>query len=91
MDSSFISLQEMIEKILDIQGAEIKDDDTGIHFYIDEMEVGTPIELDVVVDENGKVKIGAIPPLYRVNTSYRPSYHQVNIIAKKYTEDGRSE
>jgi len=87
MDSAFISFGKIIEKVLDIKG-NINDEDNGIHFYIDEIEIGTPIELDIVVDENGKVTIGAIPPLYRVDTSFRPSYHNITLKAKTHLEDG---
>ncbi len=87
MDNAFISFEAIVEKMLDIKG-DILDEDNGIHFYIDELEVGTPVELDVVVDENGKVTIGMIPPLYRVGTSFRPSYHNITLTAEKYSEDG---
>jgi hypothetical protein len=87
MDSAFISFGQIIEKVLDIKG-NINDEDNGIHFYIDEIEIGTPVELDIVVDENGKVTIWAIPPLYRVDSSFRPSYHNITLKAKTHLEDG---
>jgi len=87
MDNAFISFGQIVEKVLDFKG-DISDEDNGIHFYIDEIEVGTQVELDIIVDENGKVTIGAIPPLYRVNTSFRPSYHSITLTAKTHPEDG---
>lgn len=87
MDEAFINFGQIIEKVLDIKG-DIRDEDNGMHFYIDEIEVGTPVELDIVVDAQGKVTIGAIPPLYRVATSFRPSFHTITLTATKNKEHG---
>jgi len=90
MDESFLPFNEIIEKLLSIEG-EIYDDNNGIHSYIYEFEVGTPVELDVLRDENGQLKLGSIPPLYRVETSFRPSYHSITFKAEKINyKDGDS-
>lgn len=90
MDESFLPFNEIIEKFLSIEG-EIYDDNNGIHSYIYEFEVGTPVELDVLRDENGQLKLGSIPPLYRVETSFRPSYHSITFKAEKINyKDGDS-
>jgi len=88
MDEVFLPFSEIIEKLLSIEG-EIYDDNNGIHSYIYEFEVGTPVELDVLRDENGQLKLGSIPPLYRVETSFRPSYHSITFKAEKINhQDG---
>jgi hypothetical protein len=85
IDEAFLPFGDLVDKILDIPGANITDDENGIQSYIYEIEIGTPVELDISVDENGKVRIGSVPPLYRVNSSFRPSYHSITIKAEKYT------
>ncbi|SEW45194.1 hypothetical protein SAMN05428988_5969 [Chitinophaga sp. YR573] len=85
IDEAFLPFGDLVDKILDIPGATITDDVHGIQSYIYEIEIGTPVELDISVDENGKVRIGSVPPLYRVNSSFRPSYHSITIKAEKYT------
>ncbi len=85
MDEAFLPFSEMIQKMVDIDG-ELYTDDRSIHSYVYEFEVNTPIEIDVIVDEFGKVKLGIIPPLYRVETSFRPSYHSITFNAEKITE-----
>ncbi|SFD84131.1 hypothetical protein SAMN05518672_103461 [Chitinophaga sp. CF118] len=85
IDEAFLPFRDLVDKILDIPGANIVDEESGIHSFIYEIEIGTPIELDISVDDEGKVKIGSVPPLYRVNSSFRPSYHSITIKAEKYT------
>ncbi|HVI43986.1 MAG TPA: hypothetical protein VM802_03935 [Chitinophaga sp.] len=85
IDESFLSFRNILDKLLDIPGNSIRDENSGMHFYIDEIEIATPVELDISVDDNGKVTIGSVPPLYRVNTSFRPSYHSITVKAEKYT------
>ena len=82
MDEAFMSFSETLEKLLSIEG-EIFDDGNGIHSYIYAFDVGTPVELDVVRDENGQLKLGTVPPLYRVQTTFRPSYHNISFTAEK--------
>jgi len=82
MDEVFIPLSKMIESLTDIQG-EIYTNDKGIHSYIYEFDVGTPIELDVFRDEDGTLRIGSVPPLYRVPTSFRPVFHSILLKAEK--------
>ncbi len=80
IDEAFYSLEKMIINATNIQG-ELYDDEEGVHSYIYEMEIATPVELDIVVDKNGKVMIGTIPPMYRVETTFKPSYHSLKLIA----------
>ena len=77
MDEAFIPLSKMIEGVTDING-EIYTDDQSIHSYIYAFDVSTPIELDVFKDENGKLQIGSVPPIYRVPTTFRPLYHNIS-------------
>lgn len=83
MDEAFISFGEIVDKLLSIPG-DFTDEENGVHSYIYEIEIGTPVELDISVDDNGKVTIGSIPPMYRVSTSFLPSYHSITIKAEKY-------
>jgi hypothetical protein len=80
MDEAFVSLHQMIrgmEAAGDIGGEEI-----GIRMYIDRMTVETPIELDLTRQPDGTIAIGSVPPLYRVDTSLRPSFHQIRFTAE---------
>lgn len=92
MDESFLPFSGMLEKMLSIEG-EILDDGNGIHSYVYQFEVGTPIELDVTRDEDGNLMLGTVPPIYRVETSLRPSFHNITFKAEKinYQDNGNAE
>lgn len=86
MDEAFLPFSDIIEKLSDIDG-EIYDDHNGIHSYINEFDIESPVELDIFLNDEGKVQIGIVPPLYRVNTSFRPSYHRLQFSAEKYEQE----
>ncbi|MBK8610185.1 MAG: hypothetical protein IPL84_09610 [Chitinophagaceae bacterium] len=83
IDEAFLPFNEMMQKMLEIDG-ELFTQEKDIHSYVYEFEVNSPIELDIIVDETGKVKLGIVPPLYRVETSFRPSYHSITFKADKF-------
>jgi hypothetical protein len=80
MDEAFMPFQQIIERMLSF-GGEIVDYDMGIRSYIYECEIESPVELDVIRDEKGELKIGTTPPLYYVDTSIRPSFHALRFTA----------
>ena len=80
MDEAFLPFSAMITKIAAFEGS-ILDEEKGIQSYIQRFEIETPVELDVVKDEQGNLMIGIVPPLYRVETTYEPSYHNIRINA----------
>ena len=81
MDEAFFSLNNIIND-LNPAPAEFWDEEEGVHSYIDRFDIDMPVELAITVDENGKVIIGTTPPLYYVDTTYRPSYHQIRFTAE---------
>ncbi len=88
MDEAFIPLHEMIRGMA--AAGDIRSDEHGIHMYIERFSVESPIELDLGVEGNGAVEIGTVPPLYRVETSLRPSYHAIRFTAEltEWTDNG---
>lgn len=81
MDEAFLPFSAMIEKIATFEGS-IFDEEKGIHSYIQRFEIDTPVELDVFKDEQGNIQIGIVPPLYRVETTFEPSYHSIRFSAE---------
>ncbi len=80
MDEAFVPLHAMVQGLT--AGAELRSEDAGVHMVIERYAIETPIELDIAVGEGGLVEIGSVPPLYRVSTSLRPSYHQIRFTAE---------
>lgn len=80
IDEEFLPFGEIVTQLV-ASTPGIRDEESGIEMSIYEIEVDTPIELNVFRNESGALQIGSIPPLYRVNTSFQPSYHQIKVRA----------
>jgi hypothetical protein len=76
IDEAMISFEEMVNELTEPVG-EIIDEENGVLMGISKISIDMPIQLDVVVDENGKVHLGTTPPLYHVETSFMPIFHQL--------------
>ena len=81
MDEAFMPFREIVERMLAFP-AVIYDEKAGVRSYIYECEIDAPVELDIAVDSDGTVRIGSTPPLYYVDTSFRPSFHRVLFTAR---------
>lgn len=81
MDDAFLPLHRMIEQTVPL-GREVRDQEAGVKSYIYACSIETPVELDVVRDENGTLSIGCAPPLYRVSTSVLPVFHSIRFTAE---------
>jgi hypothetical protein len=82
MDEAFLPLHRLVERMAPT-GADFVDEEMGVHSYVTSFEVESPVELDVVVDATGAVRIGSTPPLYYVDTSIRPSFHRLRFKAQR--------
>jgi hypothetical protein len=76
IDEAMMTIEEMVNELLEPIET-IVDDDNGVSMGIEKIEIDMPVQLDVVVDENGKVQIGTTPPLYKIETSFMPVFHQL--------------
>lgn len=80
MDEAFIPLHQMILGMA--AGGDLRSEPHGVHMFIHRFSVETPIELDLSTAADGTLAIGSVPPLYRQNTTLRPSYHQIRFTAE---------
>lgn len=71
---------EIVRRMLAF-GEELVDQEQGVRSYIYEYEIESPVELDVGKADDGQLRIGSTPPLYYVDTSYRPSFHRMKFRA----------
>ena len=78
LDEAFLPWAEFIEASSDVEGA-VADPGKGIAMTVERAEINMPVELDVVVGDDGRVELGAIPPLYYVETSVMPVFHQLTL------------
>lgn len=87
MDEAFIPASAIVGQIVSVDG-EVVDRETGIRFWIDRFEIELPLELSIARDADGRLEIGSTPPLYYVDTSFRPSYHRIRVTAVMEKPDG---
>jgi hypothetical protein len=80
MDEAFVSLDQIIVGMLAFP--ELKDEEAGVRLYVQRCRIESPVELSILVDPDGSVQIGSTPPLYYVDTSFRPSYHHLSFAAE---------
>lgn len=64
------------------------DDPAEVVIQITGVKVNLPIELEILVDEEGKVRIDSAPPTQRIETSFMPVFHQIGL--KVISENGES-
>jgi len=89
MDEAFLGFSDALADMLDIPG-DIVHEEAGVRSHITECTIELPIELDVTRDDSGALVLGSAPPLYYVDTSYRPSYHRLRVRATRTeVDDGR--
>jgi len=81
IDEAFLPFEKIIERMLAFKG-EIVDDQAGVRSYIYKCEIESPVEFDVIRDEHGALQIGSTPPLYYIDTSFRPAYHKLRFTAE---------
>lgn len=82
MDEAFLPLREALSQMLDIAGT-LVNEEAGVQSHIYECTVELPIEMDVTRGLDGQLALGSVPPLYYVDTTYRPAYHRVRFTATR--------
>jgi len=80
MDPAFLPFADAVAEMLAFRG-EIVDEETGVRSHITQCTIELPIELEVSRGESGALVLGSAPPIYYVDTSYRPSYHRIRVTA----------
>jgi len=80
MDEAFVPLHQLMLGMT--AGGGVRSQEHGVEMVIHRFSVESPIELDLSAHDDGSVAIGSVPPLYRVETTFRPSYHQIRFTAE---------
>ena len=80
LDEAFLPFSEFIEELSDLEGKLIDSEgDEVINMEIERVDMQLPMQIDLTVDENGNVSIGGVPPLYYVETTFMPVFHQLSL------------
>jgi hypothetical protein len=60
----------------------------GLGMRMERAAIDTPIELDVLVEDDGTVSLVGAPPTQHVETTYMPVFHHIDLVV---TADGDGE
>ena len=82
IDESMMTVEEMVNELIG-PIEEIVDQEEGVVQSIHKLEMNMPVQLEVVVDDDGNVQIGTTPPLYKLETSFMPVFHQLSFSFEK--------
>jgi hypothetical protein len=86
MDEAFLPLAELLPGLLPSL-PDLYDVDAGMRSRVTGLEIETPVELDIVVDADGRVQLGGTPPIYHLETSTLPVFHAIRIVAVRDAEE----
>ena len=78
IDEAMLEMGDFISQMTEVDGY-LFDAEWNTATMLEEVELSIPIQLDLHVDDNGSVVIGTAPPLYYVETTFMPVFHQLNV------------
>lgn len=79
-DEYFIELNEFVFEMADVDFYFSEHYlDQEIVLTPDKIETETSIQLVIEIDENNNIQIGAIPPMYYVETTFMPVFHKIRL------------
>ena len=85
MDDAFLPLSEIIASLVPFR-EELVDEESGVRSYVMAYEIDCPVELELSMNDKQQFRIGSTPPIYYVDTSFRPSYHRIRFVAVRSGE-----
>ena len=80
IDEALVPFHEQINAMLEIDGT-IEDKNADFRMIIHEVTIESPVQLDIIVDEDESVTLGSSPPLYYVDTEVQPVFHKIRFRA----------
>ena len=78
VDEAMLEMGEFVSQMTDVDG-DLADAETGTALRVEKVSMSMPIQLDLLVREDGSVILGASPPLYYADTTFMPVFHQLTI------------
>lgn len=76
IDPALLPFHEYMKDMCDVNG-QILDVAAGVKMEVTAIETEMPLQLEIIVDEMGKITFGASPPVYYVDTGIQPVFHHL--------------
>lgn len=87
LEETFLPFGELLEEMSSVEGI-VDDKKMGVAMQMEEATLGIPVQLDILVNDEGQVQIGGTPPLHYTETSFDPVFHQLKITLKAIAVNG---
>lgn len=78
VDEAMLQVNEFITEMTDLE-AYMLSPDQDFAMKVKSIFIDMPLQLDLHVQEDGQVKLGSSPPLYYVETTVMPVFHQIKV------------
>ena len=83
-NEDFIPLSEFIDEMGSVDYfIQEQFADTAVSMSVEKLQAESPCQLLIEVDERNKIRIGAIPPMYYVETTIMPVFHNIRLTIVK--------
>jgi hypothetical protein len=76
VDEAMMGLSQMVEELIEPFDV-LKDEDGELQTSLVGIHIDMPVQIETMTDENGKVAFGITPPIYKLETSFNPVFHQL--------------
>ncbi|ELR72568.1 hypothetical protein C900_01242 [Fulvivirga imtechensis AK7] len=78
IDEDMLEMGDFVSEMSDIEGYLISEEEEMV-MRAESVSLDFPMQLDIRVLESGEIKIGSSPPLYYVDTTIMPVFHQMKL------------
>tara|TARA_B110000908_G_C9884657_1_gene284130 strand:+ start:93 stop:395 length:303 start_codon:yes stop_codon:yes gene_type:complete len=76
IDPALLPMHQIIEKCV-MPLSELNQGENS--FYAHKIKISTPVEFDIIVQDDENVVLGSAPPTSHYGTSYKPIFHQLKM------------
>lgn len=77
-DDALLPFAQFVSGLSNV-GESLRDERMGIAMTVENIAIDLPVELEIIVDENGKVALAGAPPTQQTETTILPVLHQLRI------------
>jgi hypothetical protein len=78
IDEAMLAMSEFVAQMTEVDGY-LFDEEWQVATRLEDVEMSIPIQLDLHVNDDGRVTIGGSPPLFYVDTTVMPVFHQLKV------------
>lgn len=82
IDEAMLEMSGFIDEMTDLDVYLVAEEE-DFAMYAEKVTLDLPVQLDIGVLDDGQVVIGSSPPLYYVETTIMPVFHQLKVTIEK--------